>query len=152
MQTPWEPIGTDRNAALDRAGVIWNTRFNRPAATKGDLLDLARKEISAVDIPYILDLLSRTTEDWETRGPIFGMLAQKVVDSKITMRDFWPVDPVLKDAARFRTLVQLAKFVYIDSIASVQFPRIPATGGDDDCSFETRIAAAVDDLPERSRW
>lgn len=152
MQTPWEPVGNDKNAALDRAGIIWNTRFNRPAATKGDLLDLSRKEISAVDIPYILDLLARTTEDWDTRGPIFAMLAQKVVDSKITMRDFWPVDPVIKDAARFRTLVQLAKFVYIDGIASVQFPRIPATGGDDDCSFETRISAAVDDLPERSRW
>jgi hypothetical protein len=34
----------------------------------------------------------------------------------------------------------------------VQFPRIPATGGDDDSSFEARIGAAVDDLPERSRW
>jgi hypothetical protein len=152
MQTPWEPIGNDKHAALDLAGVIWNTRFNRPVATEGDLLDLIRKEISAVDIPYILDLLSRTTEDWETRGPIFAMLAQKVVDSKITMRDYWPVDPVLCDAARFRTLVQLAKFVYIDRVASVQFPRIPATGGDDDSSFEARIGAAVDDLPERSRW
>ncbi len=50
------------------------------------------------------------------------MLAQKIVDGKITMRDFWPIDPVLIDAARYRTLRQLAKFVYTDGVASVQFP------------------------------
>jgi hypothetical protein len=51
-------------------------------------------EISAVDVPYIIDVRSCTTEEWEERGPLLAMLAQKVVDSKITMRD-----------------LQLAKFV-----------------------------------------
>jgi hypothetical protein len=152
MQTPWVPVGDDKHAALDEAGKIWNTRLNRPVATKGDILDLIRKEISAVDVPYIIDLLARSSDCWEERGPIFAMLAQKVVDSKITMRDFWPIDPVLTDAARYRKLVQLAKFVYIDAIESVQFPRIPATGGEEERSFEDRIASAVDDLPDRSRW
>jgi hypothetical protein len=152
MQTPWFPIGDDKNAALDEAGKIWNQRLNRPAATEGDLLDLVRKEISPVDAPYVLDLLARTTEDWEKRGPIFSTLAQKIVDGKITARDFWPIDPVLMDAARYRKLQQLARFVYIDGVASVQFPRIPATGGDEECPFETRVSAAVDDLPDRSRW
>ena len=152
MQTPWFSIGDDKNAALDQAGKIWNQRLNRPAATDGDLLDLIRKEVSPVDAPYVLDLLARTEGDWETRGPIFAMLAQKIVDGKITARDFWPVDPVLIDAARYRTLQQLARFVYIDGVPSVQFPRIPATGGDEECSFETRVSAAVDDLPQRSRW
>ncbi|WP_408181981.1 hypothetical protein [Paraburkholderia dipogonis] len=100
MQTPWFPIGNDKHAALEKAGTIWNRRLNRPAATEGDLLDLVRKEVSPVDAPYSLDLLSRTDEDWEARGPIFAALAQKIIDGKITARDFWPVEPVLKDAAR----------------------------------------------------
>ena len=152
MQTPWIPVGSDQHAALDQAGVIWNNRLNRPAATKGDILDLARKEISAVDVPYIIDVLSRTTEEWEERGPLLAMLAQKVVDSKITMRDFWPIDRVLIDSARYRKLVQLAEFVYIDGVESIQFPRIPATGGEEERSFEDQIASAVDDLPDRCRW
>ncbi|MCC8397275.1 Lar family restriction alleviation protein [Paraburkholderia sp. MMS20-SJTR3] len=152
MQTPWIPFTDNKHAALDEAGKIWNTRLNRPAASEGDLLDLVRKEISPIDAPYVLDLLARTAEDWEKRGPILSMLAQKIVDGKITTRDFWPIDPVLEDAARYRTLQQMARFVYIDGVASVQFPRIPATGGDEECSFETRVSAAVDDLPDRNRW
>jgi hypothetical protein len=152
MQTPRFPIGEDKNAALDEAGKIWNQRPNRPAATEGDLLDLILKEISPVDAPYVLDLLARTTEDWEKRGPILSTLAQKIVDGKITARDFWPIDPVLMDAARYRKLQQLARFVYIAAVASVQFPRVPATGGDEQCPFETRVSAAGDDLPDRSRW
>ena len=152
MQTPWQTVNDDKHAALERAGKIWNARCDRPVATEGDLLDLIRKEISAIDAPFVLDLLSRTADDWETRGPLFAMLAQKIVDSKITMRDYWPVDPVLVDAARYRKLAQLAKFVYLDGVASVQFPRIPATGGEDERSFEDRVAAAVDDLPDRNRW
>lgn len=46
----------------------------------------------------------------------------------------------------------MARFVYIDGVASIQCPRIPATGGDEDCAFETRVSAPVDDLPDRSRW
>ena len=79
------------------------------------------------------------------------MLAKKIVDSKITMSEFWPVDTVLRDAARYRKLQQLAKRIYIDGIASVQFPRIPATGGDEG-NFENSVNAAVDDLPDRNRW
>jgi hypothetical protein len=52
----------------------------------------------------------------------------------------------------YRTLQQIARSVYIDGVASVKFPRIPATGGDEDCSFETRVSLAVEDLPERNRW
>jgi hypothetical protein len=79
------------------------------------------------------------------------MLARKIVDSKITLSDFWPVDTVLNDAARYRKLQQLAKRIYIDGIASIQFPRIPATGGDEG-NFENSINLAVDDLPDRNRW
>ena len=64
---------------------------------------------------------------------------------------FWPVDTVLNNAARYRKLQQLAKRVYIDGIATIQFPRIAATGGDEG-SFENSVNLAVDDLPDRNRW
>ena len=83
----------------------------------------------------MLDLLARTNEDWGKRGPIFSTLAQKIVDGIITARDFWPIDPVLMDADRYRKLQQLARFVYIDGVASVQFPRIPATSPNFDFSI-----------------
>ena len=151
MQTPWIPTGNDQHAALDKAGEIWNTRMRRPKAKEGDLLKLIRKEVSAVDAAYLIDLLSRNEEDWEKRGPIFGMIAKKIADSKITMSEFWPVDTVLNDAARYRKLQQLARRIYIDGIASIQFPRIPATGGDEG-NFENSVNLAVDDLPDRNRW
>jgi hypothetical protein len=151
MQTPWFAIGNDRHAALNKAGEVWNARTRRPKAKEGDLLKLVRKEISAMDAAYLITLLSRNEEDWEKRGPIFGMIAKKIVDSKITLSDFWPVEPVLNDAARYRKLQQMAKRIYIDGIASIQFPRIPATGGDEGC-FENSVNLAVDDLPDRNRW
>lgn len=151
MQTPWIPIGSDRHAALDKAGEIWNARTRRPKAKEGDLLKLVRKEISAIDAAYLIDLLSRNEDDWENRGPIFGMIAKKIADSKITMSENWPIDTVLNDAARYRKLQQLARRIYIDGIASVQFPRIPATGGDEG-NFENSVNLAVDDLPDRNRW
>ena len=125
--------------------------MRRPKAKEGDLLKLIRKEVSAVDAAYLIDLLSRNEEDWEKRGPIFGMIAKKIADSKITMSEFWPVDTVLNDAARYRKLQQLATRIYIDGIASIQFPRIPATGGDEG-NFENSVNLAVDDLPDRNRW
>lgn len=125
--------------------------MRRPVAKEGDLLKLIRKEISALDAPFLIDLLARTEDDWEKRGPIFAMLAKKIVDSQITMSDYWAVDTVLNDAARYRKLQQLAKRIYIDGIASIQFPRIPATGGDEG-NFENSINLAVDDLPDRNRW
>jgi hypothetical protein len=151
MQTPWIATGNNRHAALDQAGEIWNARTRRPKAKEGDLLKLIRKEIGAVDAEFLIDLLSRNEDDWEKRGPMFATIAKKISDSKITMSDYWPVDTVLNDAARYRKLQQLAKRIYIDGIASIQFPRIPATGGDEG-SFENSVNLAVDDLPDRNRW
>lgn len=152
MQTPWEPIGDDEHAAMAKVGAVWNRRTRRPTCLDGDLLDLIRKELSAVDAPFILDLLARNSEKWEERGPQLAMAAQKIVDSKITMRDFWAIDPVLKDASRYRKLVQLVKVLYIDQITHLQFPRVVAVGSMEHHAFEDRIAASVDELPDRNRW
>ncbi len=145
-------MGKDRHAAFNKAGEIWNAHTRRPKAKEGDLLKLIRKEIGSVDDAYLINLLARNEDDWEKQGPVFGMVAKKIADSKITFSDFWPVDTVFNDAARYRKLQQLAKRIYIDGIASYQFPRIPATGGDEHGSFENAVNAAVDYLPDRDRW
>jgi hypothetical protein len=59
---------------------------------------------------------------------------------------------VLEDAARYRKLVQLAKWVEIDGHDYVQFPKISSPSEHRDFLFEDRIAMAVDAMPDRDRW
>jgi hypothetical protein len=100
----------------------------------------------------VIDMLARNKEDWETRGPIFAMLAQRLVDASVSTIDSWPIEPVLKDAARYRKLVQLAKWVDIDGERHIHFPKIPTPPEHSDLMFEDRIALAVDGMPDRDRW
>ena len=80
------------------------------------------------------------------------MLAQRLVDATIATFDTWPIDPTLKDAARYRKLMQLAKWVDIDGERHIQFPKVPTPREHQDMLFEDRIAAAVDAMPDRDRW
>jgi hypothetical protein len=50
----------------------------------------------------VIDMLSRNDEDWETRVPLFKILAQRLVDASVSTRR-WAIEPVLRDAARYRT-------------------------------------------------
>ncbi|MGF6537193.1 Lar family restriction alleviation protein [Paraburkholderia youngii] len=152
MSTPWLPVGKDEKSAMTRCAHIWNRRLSRPKITEGDLRDLVEKELGASDSQMVIDMLARNDEDWETRGPLFAMLAQRLVDATVSTIDSWPIDPVLKDAARYRKLVQLAKWVDIDGERYVQFPKIPSPSEHDQCLFEDRIALAVDAMPDRDRW
>jgi hypothetical protein len=152
ITTQWEPVGESEKAALDRCGVIWNRRLDRPRVEKGDVLDLIEKELGACDIPLVLDMLARNQGDWDERGPLFGKLAQRLVDATVVTIDTWPIAPVLEDAARFRKLVQLARWVDIDGERYVQFSRIHTPKEHQDCLFEDRISLAVDSMPDRDRW
>jgi len=152
MSTPWEPVGEDENAARNRVASIWNNRLNRPKVAPGDIRDLIEKELGAVDAQLIIDLLARNDTDWEERGPIFAMLAQRIVDARVVTLESWPIDPVLKDAARYRKLVQLARWVDIDGERCVQFPKVPSPREHQDMLFEDRIALAIDTMPDRDRW
>ncbi len=76
MQTPCIPIGDNKNAALDKAGEIWNQRLNRPAATEGDLLDLIRKEITPVDAPYVLTSCAHDRRLGEARADLRNACAE----------------------------------------------------------------------------
>ena len=88
MSTPWEPIGDDENTARDRVATIWNQRVNRPKVTAGDIRDLIEKELGAVDAQLVIGMLARNDTDWAERGPIFAMLAQRIVDA-ISARGLW---------------------------------------------------------------
>ncbi|SIT48732.1 conserved hypothetical protein [Paraburkholderia ribeironis] len=152
MTTPWIAVDNDEHAALDQCAKIWNQRLDRPKVTDGDLRDLIEKEVGACDAQMVINLLARNEGDWEARGPIFAMLAQRLVDAAISTNDCWPIQPLLNDAARYRKLMQLVKWVDIDGERYAQFPKIPTPGDHSDLVFEDRIALAVDGMPDRDRW
>lgn len=152
MQTPWVPVNDDDDAARNECGEVWNRRINRPEAGKSDLQRLVERELGTTDIPAVLDLLSRTKDNWDEMGPMFAMIARRLVDATVVTFDSWPIDPVLNDAARYRKLVQLAKWVEIEGERYAQFPKVYTQREHLDMLYEDAIAAAVDTLPDRDRW
>jgi hypothetical protein len=152
MSTPWFPYAEREADALKQAAPVWNRRLNRPKVTEGDLRDLIEKELGACDAQMVIDMLSRNDEDWETRGPLFKILAQRLVDASVSTIDSWPIDPVLRDAARYRKLVQLVKWLDVDGNRYIQFPTIPTPEEHADLMFENRISVAIDSMPDRDRW
>ncbi|WP_080417750.1 Lar family restriction alleviation protein [Burkholderia ubonensis] len=111
MPTQWEAVGDDETAAKDRCAETWNRRLNRPAVTQNDLRNLIERELGACDAQLVLDMLSRANGDWTEIGPIFKMLAQRIVDATVVTFDTWPIAPVLDDSAMYRKLVQLTKLI-----------------------------------------
>ncbi|MDN7805759.1 Lar family restriction alleviation protein [Burkholderia gladioli] len=152
MSTQWETVGDDETAAKDRCAKTWNRRLNRPAVSEDELRGLIENELGACDAQLVLDMLSRANGNWDEIGPIFKMLAQRIVDATVVTFDTWPIAPVLEDASRFRKLVQLAKWIEVDGEDYIQFPKIHSPREHRDFLFEDRIAIAVDGMPDRDRW
>jgi hypothetical protein len=100
----------------------------------------------------VIDTLARNDEDLETRGPLFAVLAQRLVDASVSTIDSWPIEPALRDAARFRKLVQLVKWIDVDGERYIQLPTVPTPHEHSDLMFEDRIALAIDGMPDRDRW
>jgi hypothetical protein len=97
MQTPWVAVKNgDEHAAMTECAMIWNKRLSRPPVATGDLRDLVEKELGACDSQVVIDLLARNDSEWEERGPIFKILAQRLVDASVVTIDSWPIDPVLR--------------------------------------------------------
>ena len=113
---------------------------------------LVEREIGVPDIPAVLDLLSRTKGNWDEMGPVFAMLARRLIDATIVTFDGWPIEPVLRDAARYRKLVQLVKWTQVEGQRYAEFPRIFSPSEDGELLFEDRLAVAIDSLPDRDRW
>ncbi|ABX19253.1 MULTISPECIES: Lar family restriction alleviation protein [Burkholderia cepacia complex] len=152
ISTRWEAIGEDEAAAKDRCAESWNRRVARPRTTHDDLRRLIEREVGACDSQLVLDMLARVEGDWAEIGPIFKLLAQRIVDATVVTFDTWPIAPVLEDASRYRKLVQLAKWIEVDGEDYIQFPKIHSPGEHRDFLFEDRIATAVDAKPDRDRW
>jgi hypothetical protein len=153
MSTPKIPITANRNAAVTELVNIWNTRPNRVETTAGSIEDLIKKEVRSIDTPLVMELLARNTEDWEARGPLLSALAAKCIDSSLAYSDWWPMESLIKDAARYRKLLQLGKFYIIDGKQTLRFPAIDAIEPDDHPrTFDTVANMAIDALPDRDRW
>jgi hypothetical protein len=152
MSTAWVTVGDNEKEALDRCAAVWNRRLNRPKTEPNDIQALIERELGACDTQFVLDLLSRNKDDWETRGPIFGMLARRLRDATVVTSDTWPIAPVLEDAARYRKLLQLVKLIIIDAEQYAQFPRIPVPAELREFVFEDSVSKAVDAMPDRDRW
>lgn len=152
MATQWETVGSDETAAKERCAATWNRRLSRPAVSEDDLHGLIERELGACDAQLVLDMLSRAEGNWAEIGPIFKLLAQRIVDATVVTFDTWPIAPVLEDASRYRKLVQLAKWIEVDGEDYIQFPKIHSPTEHRDFLFEDRIAIAVDSMPDRDRW
>lgn len=154
LATRWIAIvDANENAALDECGRLWNTRTDRVPVQTGSLDELIENEINGDDISYFLALVARNDSEWETRGPILAKLAQRLIDAVIVEREWWPITPTLEDACRYRKLVSHARREEnADRPDAVVFPPITLANDTRTYAHEDRVAAAVDELPDRERW
>ncbi|CAM2158487.1 protein of unknown function (plasmid) [Pararobbsia alpina] len=152
MTTEKIPSSPDRNAALTQLTNAWNQRPNRVPTTAGSIHELINKEIHAVDSAMVLEMIARNQEDWETRGPLLGELAAKCIDSALAYSDYWPIDAVIYDAARYRKLLKLARFFVVDGRRTLRFEPIVAAKSDSNMPFEGLANLSIDQLPDRNRW
>ncbi|MDT4877272.1 hypothetical protein FQZ97_1127790 [compost metagenome] len=120
---------------------------------------LARRELTASDIPYFLNLLASTTGDWTSNGPKFAAMAAALARPGVDFKHVSPPETVLEDAGRYRKLVRRSKVIYIDGAPMVRFDHVPALAAaiaeeakeDDPWPFpilEEFVARAVDSLPD----
>ena len=152
MTTEKLPCSPDRNSALTQLTTAWNQRPNRVPTTAGSIQELINKEIHAVDSAMVLEMVARNQEDWETRGPLLGELAAKCIDSSLAYSDYWPIDAVIHDAARFRKLLHRARFYVVDGKRTLRFEPIEAVETDGPMPFEALASLSIDELPDRDRW
>ncbi|MFX7977080.1 hypothetical protein ABTK65_19755, partial [Acinetobacter baumannii] len=71
-------IGTSKEAAYDELALIWNRRVEYRPTDQHELASIARRQLTPVDIPMLLDAIARNAMDWETRGPIFAAMAAQL--------------------------------------------------------------------------
>ena len=150
---------TDSDTAFAQLQAIWNTRVEHRPADEQTISMLARRELSASDIPYFLNLLASTTGDWSSNGPKFAPMAAALARPGVDFRHVSPPETVLEDAGRYRKLVRRSKVIYIDGAPMVRFDHVPAMAAaiaeeakeDDPWPFpilEEFVARAVDSLPD----
>ncbi|UIF89189.1 hypothetical protein [Cupriavidus sp. UYPR2.512] len=150
---------TDSDTAFAQLRAIWNTRVEHRPADAQTISMLARRELTASDIPYFLNLLASTTGDWTSNGPKFAARAAALARPGVNFKHVSPPETVLEDAGRYRKLVRRSKVIYIDGAPMVRFDHVPALAAaiaeeakeEDPWPFpilEEFVARAVDSLPD----
>lgn len=160
MSTPPVQLDSaDLDAAFEQLRAIWNRRVEHRPADQHTISVLARRELTASDVPYFLNLLASIEGDWETNGPKFAAMAATLAQPGFQLRHVSPVETVLEDAGRYRKLVRRARVIYIDGCPMVRIEPVPALTAEiaEEAKaeelwpwsvLEEFVARAVDDLPD----
>lgn len=149
----------DRDIAFRQLSAIWNRREAARPADEQTISLLARRTLTAADLPYFLNLLAATSDDWQTNGPRFSAMAAAFAQPTHRAISLDPPETVMEDAYRYRKLVRRARIIHVDGAPVVRFEPVPALVAavaeeNTECdrplfaSLEAFVARAVDSIPE----
>lgn len=126
ISTPPESIESGHDQAHAVLRGIWNTRLTPRPTDQHELSAIVRTELSSSDLGTVLALIARNDEDWETRGPLFAAMAEKLLQPEPFLQELVPAEALLKDASRYRKLMRRAKLIHIDGRPWVHIEPIDA--------------------------
>lgn len=149
----------DSDFAFVQLSATWNRREVARPADEQTISLLARRALTPADLPYFLNLLAATSDDWPTNGPRFAAMAAALAQPTHQAISLDPPATVMEDAYRYRKLVRRARIIHVDGAPVVRFEHVPALAAavaeeDTACdrpifaSFEAFVARAVDAIPE----
>lgn len=123
---PVQMDSADKDTAFSQLSAIWNNRVDHRPADQQAISMMARRALTASDIPYFLNLLASTTSDWETNGPQFAAMAAALAQPGYVYKHVDQPESVVSQAARYQKLLKHAKIIYIDGAPMVRFDHVPA--------------------------
>ncbi|WP_317920670.1 MULTISPECIES: hypothetical protein [unclassified Cupriavidus] len=126
ITTPPESLDAGHDQAHAVLRGIWNTRLTPRPTAQHELSAIVRKELSSSDLGTVLALIARNEDNWETRGPLFAAMAEKLLQPEPFLQELIPAEALLKDACRYRKLMRRAKLIHIDGRPWVHIEPIDA--------------------------
>lgn len=148
----------DPDSAFRQLSAIWNRRELHRPAHQETISILARRVLTAADIPYFLNVLASTSDNWPANGPKFAAMAAALASPEHPLLQLEPVETVMADAHRYRKLLRRATVIDVDGSSAVHFEPVPGTPtvfSEEDGSSEGRlsislesfVASALDAIP-----
>ncbi|RWA55999.1 hypothetical protein AU476_05410 [Cupriavidus sp. UYMSc13B] len=129
ISTPPQPLDAGYDQALAILSGTWNTRVTPRPTQEHELSALVREELTSSDLGTVLALFARNEDDWDTRGPLFAAMAEKLLQPEPILQELVPAEALLKDASRYRKLMRRAKLIQIDGRPWVHIESIDALPG-----------------------
>ncbi|KAI3611771.1 hypothetical protein D8I24_0029 (plasmid) [Cupriavidus necator H850] len=129
ISTPPQSLDTGRDQAFAILSGIWNTRVRPHPTEQHELAVIVRKELTSSDLGMVLALIARNEADWDTRGPLFAAMAEKLLQPEPFLQELMPAEALLRDASRYRKLMRRAKLIQIDGRPWVHIEPIDALPG-----------------------